>query len=245
MKYVVKKSGNKYVKLWLSIDINRLTGIERKLFCGKTYSIIHEPVWRQSRAFQDAHGEYIRIAASAHRIPYQLLAAILFTEMTYDMTPLWIDDYGSMLIMILKESSSFGPGQMNVFHMKRWGFTGNKWELAKRLREDVKVAIDASARLLRELAEEYIRMNFNRFRTEHDKQYDEESMMRLRRGEYTPYEISGYVSITRHGTKNRLSTENIEKDTWPTIAGWYNAGVGKHSNAYRNKFENSLRALGY
>ncbi len=69
MKYVVKKSDNKYVKLWLSIDINRLTGIERKLFCGKTYSIIHEPVWRQSRAFQDAHGEKIKTSSAFHKIP--------------------------------------------------------------------------------------------------------------------------------------------------------------------------------
>jgi len=241
MKYVVKKSDNKYVKLWLSIDINRLTGKERKLFSGKTYSIIHEPVWRQSRAFQDAHGEYIRIAASAHRIPYQLLAAILFTEMTYDMTPLWIDDYKSMLFMILKESSSFGPGQMNVFHMKRWGFSGNKWELAKRLREDVKVAIDASARLLRELAETYLSLRVSKKITESSSIEFESYTGNI----WPPMSWPGITYASIPETVYLSVTEKLERSAWPTIAGWYNAGVGKHSNAYRNKFENSLSALGY
>jgi len=232
MRHFIYTNHDLMRKMWQSLDVVFMGKSAWKAAKEEVKSIIHEPVWEQARTFQDVHGQYIRQSASSHRIPHQLLAAIIFTEMTYDPHPLWLDDYVSLARLAIEKSTSVGPGQMNVSHLQRWGFEGSKWELGWRLHTDVHFAIDASARLLNELVIEY--------RKRQIKDIELEVTRMIRGRSYSPPGWKSYEPKTL----SYVRTQNIERDAWPTIAQWYNGGPGATTNIkYRRKFEESLRAL--
>ncbi|GEM_PF-2841199 len=228
-------------RIWESIDIAAWSKTAWEKTAKTTTSIIHKPAWEQARAFQDTHGQYLKRSASSNKIPHQLLSAIIFTEMTYDPFPLWFDDSLSLLRLFSEESTSVGPGQMNVSHLERWGVEGGKWKLGLRLHNDVDFAIDASARLLFELVSVY-----QQKRSKEAAKRLELEIIRMFRGKtYTPPGWRNYEPKTQLDADRYYKTEDIERDAWPTIAEWYNGDVGTRVPEYRRKFENSLHALGY
>ncbi len=222
-------------KAWESLDIPDKSKAAWKAVKKEVVSIIHKPVWEQARAFQDVHGQYMKQSASSHRIPRQLLAAIIFTEMTHDPTPLWLDDYISLSMAPFHESISTGPGAMHTKHLKRWGYEGENFELGLKLHTDVHLAIDASARLLREEILNYRKKKIKNIELE---------FTRLFRGRH--YVPPGWKSYTPELLHYSGDTRNIEREAWPAIAQMYNGGEYATGNIeYRRKFENSLKALGY
>ena len=234
-------------KLWQSIDAVLMAQetaeiIKREVERAKekVVSIIHEPVWKQACAFQATYESYMIQSASIHKIPFELLSAIVFTEMTYDFTSLEFDDWASMQKLRIFETTSIGPGQMSIKNLRGWGYDEPKFELSQRLHTDMHFAIDASARLLNELVTTY---QIRKVRKS-AKNLELEKMRTFVGKSYYPAEWNTYNSSYKPSIAE-LDTENLEREAWPTIAEWYNAGIDGISLGYRDKFVNSLRTLSY
>lgn len=202
----------------------------------KAESIIMQPVRAQARRFLVVHGEYLRSSAVQHRIPYELLAGIIFTEMTYNVTPLWIDDYASLARGVVKESISVGPGQMHTKNLIRWGHEESKWELGWRLHTDVHFALDASSRLIHELIVKYRRAQIEGIREACDSFV--EGVMKGLFGNRYVLRNPDSGSYAGHLSNYVLKTERLEREAWPDIALLYNGG-----DKYKRKFIENLEIL--
>lgn len=236
-------------KMWRSIDLEYIAQIMKddagkklnalkKDVSKKVISIIHEPVWTQAHKFQVVHGQYIKQSASAHEIPYQLLGGILFTEMTFNFTPLWFDDALSLGKLAVSSSSSVGPGQMNTDNLKKWGHKENKWGLGWKLNTDMNFAIDASAIHIHERVVIYQKRQLN----ETAKNIELEIIRVVCGRNYTPPNWNNYKPDTGN---QRTDTRNLEREAWPTIASWYNGKIDTKKVEFKNKFIKNLSILGY
>lgn len=174
-------------------------------------------IQRAAAKFIHEHDRSIERSARRHKIPPDLLRGILFTELTFSFLPLALDDYLSMLTLLKDKSSSVGPGQVDIKHLKRWGIEGNKWELSWKLHSDIEFSIDATARYIHELIVEY--------RNEQVEEYTKEVLHQELGIPWHKMSSTDFENVAECMISDDiLEAERFEKEAWPDIAKKYNGG---------------------
>lgn len=228
--HFTSQNSNLLKRTWKTLDDFADRHLSLKGIKEKAESVIFLPVREQSMVFLMFNEKYIVVHAYRHKIPYQLLSAIIFTEMTFTPIPYEITSLASFVALVDAPTRSIGPGAMHVKNVQRWE-KDSKWEIGWKLLTDLEYALDASARLIHELAVEYIRQ-------EAEKIFNKKMKERFGAKNKIPLEASSLP-------KSMLDTQNLDRSAWPVIAQWYNAGVGKTSPRYLDKFTANMRILGY